>query len=521
MVHVREATPADATAITRLFEEVYGSNYLFPDYYNPDAVLRMIHDDEQIILVADHDGKVAGTASMLLAVGDHDDLLALLGRFVVSPSVQGNGIGRALAEARAKRVRELVHFAYGEVRTPHARNQKLYESLGFAPVGWQPECHGHHECHLLYAQLYSDALALRRGSPRIISEVAVLADTALDWMGAPRDAVVDDDTIGWSTAALGLAFERLDAGAYPRLMRIARGRAVNRVVFGNLTLSRGLRLLSRAQSDYLVARDGQTVVGGIGWTWDEADRRLRIFELIGITDEVKGALLAEVDRIGHSDLPAEYIDIDVSAHAPALQRTLERLGFAPVGYLPAMVFEAVERIDVVRMVKLRVPYDAGKVELVPRAAKIRSIVERALDDRLVASVSFEGLRELSLFAGLGDGERHELARLATIEEAHAGTQIITAGAPTDAILVLLEGEARIERDALNIGVVRRGEVFGEIGLVQESRRTATVTASTPVKMLRLDVERLRRRFEARPRIGQVVMRNLAHAIAEKLLDRSI
>ena len=49
------------------------------------------------------------------------------------------------------------------------------------------------------------------------------------------------------------------------------------------------------------------------------------------------------------------IEVDVSAYAPRMQRTLVELGFLPVAYLPALVFHEVERLDVVKMVRLLDP----------------------------------------------------------------------------------------------------------------------------------------------------------------------
>ena len=48
-----------------------------------------------------------------------------------------------------------------------------------------------------------------------------------------------------------------------------------------------------------------------------------------------------------------------------LQRNLLELNFLPAAYVPAMVFHEVERLDIVRMVRLTKLQDLGPLQLVP------------------------------------------------------------------------------------------------------------------------------------------------------------
>ena len=61
----------------------------------------------------------------------------------------------------------------------------------------------------------------------------------------------------------------------------------------------------------------------------------------------------------------EYIEIDVSAHAPKMQRTLLELNFLSAAYVPAMVFHEVECLDIFRMFRLTKLQDLGPLQLVP------------------------------------------------------------------------------------------------------------------------------------------------------------
>jgi hypothetical protein len=62
-----------------------------------------------------------------------------------------------------------------------------------------------------------------------------------------------------------------------------------------------------------------------------------------------------------------------------IQRLLFDLGFRPVAYAPSMVFHATERLDVIKMIKLNVPYDPGEMSLAAAAKQMVSLVEANFD----------------------------------------------------------------------------------------------------------------------------------------------
>jgi len=72
-----------------------------------------------------------------------------------------------------------------------------------------------------------------------------------------------------------------------------------------------------------------------------------------------------------------------------------------------------------------------------------------------------------------------------------GQPIVTEGAPADAFYVLASGSARVVKtgpggEEISLGLMRPGESFGEIGLLEETTRTATIRASGDVQVYRLD-----------------------------------
>ena len=118
--------------------------------------------------------------------------------------------------------------------------------------------------------------------------------------------------------------------------------------------------------------------------------------------------------------------------------------------------------------------------------------ETAAERRRLAPVA-EALAALDLFADATVGGLQQLARAVEVEEVRAGTVVLTEGEPAQALYVLHSGRAGVT-SAGESGVPRElasmdaGTVFGEIGLLRHSPRTATVTATTDCVLWRVPAE---------------------------------
>ena len=89
---------------------------------------------------------------------------------------------------------------------------------------------------------------------------------------------------------------------------------------------------------------------------------MKIFELVATDDFVKGFLLDRVDAQAiHNG--ALYIEADVSAYSPRIQKTFIDLGYKPVAYCPSMVFQDTERLDLIRFAKVNTPIRLGHLKI--------------------------------------------------------------------------------------------------------------------------------------------------------------
>jgi hypothetical protein len=96
------------------------------------------------------------------------------------------------------------------------------------------------------------------------------------------------------------------------------------------------------------------------------------------------------------------------------------------------------------------------------------------------------LRSLPLFAPLGAPELEGLAHGLVEVHVPAGTAVVSEGEPGDRFYVVAEGELDVTAGGRELGRAGRGEGFGELALLRDVPRTATVIARTDARLYALD-----------------------------------
>jgi CRP-like cAMP-binding protein len=126
------------------------------------------------------------------------------------------------------------------------------------------------------------------------------------------------------------------------------------------------------------------------------------------------------------------------------------------------------------------------------------------------------LREARLFATLSEAGLMRLAGWAEVQRPADGAQVFSAGDRADAAYVVLpcDGQVRIgaadsRGKRLLVEVFRSGEVFGEIGVLQELLRTADAVAEGRVRLARLGARAFLEALESEPSLGLALSRLLA------------
>jgi GNAT superfamily N-acetyltransferase len=519
MIQIREAHARDIEAIRDIFYACYGDAYPYAQFYDLDDLMRMVYSENQLLLVAEDTDtrRLLGTASVLLEIGAFADLVGEFGRLAVTPDARNAGIGQALMRDRLDRVRDRLQVGLVEARIAHPFSVRISERYGFAPVGFLPLKMQlkQRESLCLLAQHFGDALALRRNHPRIIPEILPLAELALGHCGLECDAIVDEESSAYHDSG-GLTMREMTTDGYSTLLRIERGRVRRREVFGPLRLHYGLFKLQAHRSSYLIALDGPSVVGAVGWFEDPIDRTVRVFELIALDDRVARFLLASLERSCRERGEVRYVDIDVSAHAPRMQRTLLELGFRPVAYIPAMVFSEVERLDIVKMVRLLGPPDFDEFVLSARAQAIADVVLAPFVSLHVQPEIERAVGRLRLFEGLDEEQVRRLASSCRAVRFGPGEVVIREHSDDRTLYILLAGLADVLQSGARVGAVASGECLGEMSLLTGQPHSATARARSVITAASLAHRDLEALVRQRPDIGVVIFRNLATGLGEKL-----
>ena len=92
----------------------------------------------------------------------------------------------------------------------------------------------------------------------------------------------------------------------------------------------------------------------------------------------------------------------------------------------------------------------------------------------------EQLARVPLLQSLSHEQLKAIATLTSVKRIDAGRRVVGAGTPGYSFFVIQEGTASVTRDGEEMAELEPGDFFGEIALLGAHKRTATVTATSPM-----------------------------------------
>lgn len=95
------------------------------------------------------------------------------------------------------------------------------------------------------------------------------------------------------------------------------------------------------------------------------------------------------------------------------------------------------------------------------------------------------LAAIPLFQGLGDADLAAIAAAASEVSADEGETLATEGDFGHAMYAIEEGTAAVSADGVLLRTLGAGDVFGEVAVMASGRRTASVVATSPIRMIAL------------------------------------
>ncbi|MGH7353488.1 MAG: MMPL family transporter [Candidatus Rokuibacteriota bacterium] len=147
-------------------------------------------------------------------------------------------------------------------------------------------------------------------------------------------------------------------------------------------------------------------------------------------------------------------------------------------------------------------------------------------DLVLTRMNPDVVRTAPLLHGLSRWEARKVVLLGRLDEVTADALIVGKGETGTEMYMIVSGRVRVF-DRLSNGaektltILGPGEIFGEMALVSQEPRSASVIAEMPTTVLRLDFEafeRIRRRF---PYTGAKLFRNLARVLAGRLRELTV
>jgi serine/threonine protein phosphatase PrpC/CRP-like cAMP-binding protein len=132
--------------------------------------------------------------------------------------------------------------------------------------------------------------------------------------------------------------------------------------------------------------------------------------------------------------------------------------------------------------------------------------------------ALEALRDLDMFRDLDMAELVRVYGLLTTEHVQAGQCILREGESTSGLYIMLDGAVEVARGGAAIATLGRGTHFGEMSLLNQRPRTATVIAVSKATLLRLEIGQFQQLLAHEPGIASKVLLKLAQTLSLRLDD---
>jgi len=519
--NIRPANPSDASQWLELVQITFGDNYPAKDVYDLGWIATQLEPTAGAeTWVAETNGQLMGAVSFLRPEGSNVNPVSNLGRNLFRPEAFTDGSANALLRSITDLAVQRKQMVVVRVAATDNAQQIAFETLGYACAGFQPLKHILRQRLgvLFYVHGANVVLTTRTPLSESLSQVSELGAHALEALQIANPMVVRDGASGYPLQCdLKVHDGTIDDFELWRVQADAANPPVE--ISGRFNFGFGfMRLPFAAQMRAYLGQRDEKMVAGLSYYVDEHDKCVRVTEAFCSDDLSMGALLAHAIKAMQEQFNAVYTEMDVLATAPRLLKSAEQIGFVPVAYLPAFFSKGGRNFDVVKLVKLNLPYSVETADLTAHARSTVEIIDRNFQDQKLGLAIINLLRPLSMFHGLGDGELRKIARLFVQKLYRAGDEVFAKGVSGEEAYVLLRGKINIHLDsaAPPIAQLGEGKIFGELAFLDGAPRVAYAVAAQPSILLVMQRNAFNDLVRREPNLGMAVMRNLALDLAVKL-----
>jgi CRP/FNR family cyclic AMP-dependent transcriptional regulator len=143
---------------------------------------------------------------------------------------------------------------------------------------------------------------------------------------------------------------------------------------------------------------------------------------------------------------------------------------------------------------------------------------------MATTVSTAVLKAVPIFAMLPEEQLRMLTMVVTRKSAPRSTTIMAGGDPTDSLYIVLSGRLKVmmsdaEGKEVILSILGPGEFFGEMGLIDDEPRSATVVTIEPCELLSIAKRDFKKSLSENFDMNMAVMRGLVRRLREA--DRKI
>jgi CRP-like cAMP-binding protein len=123
-------------------------------------------------------------------------------------------------------------------------------------------------------------------------------------------------------------------------------------------------------------------------------------------------------------------------------------------------------------------------------------------------VDVSQLKRVELFADVPDEALAKIAPFTKVDEFAEGRDVVKEGGFANDFYVITEGTAKVERDGEHLADLGPGDVFGEQALLEKQQRSATVTATDTLRVIKIEHWELSRMKKAMPEVVEQLQRTV-------------
>jgi CRP/FNR family cyclic AMP-dependent transcriptional regulator len=118
------------------------------------------------------------------------------------------------------------------------------------------------------------------------------------------------------------------------------------------------------------------------------------------------------------------------------------------------------------------------------------------------------LKSIPLFAELPERQREQIAQWADEVDVKAGKHLVDQGRFAYEFFVIEEGSAEVTHDGKHLTDLGPGDFFGEIGILGDEPRTASVVATSDMTLIVMTDRDFREMTRSMPQVAETVRRTM-------------